>query len=218
MTTQRITKRTVDALKSKGSEFTVWDDAVTGFGVRVRPTGAKSYVVVYRAGSGLGAPVRRYTIAAVGKIAPERARARAKVILGSVAHGHDSADQKTTERGMPTVAELADRFMAEHVQAKRKGGTAKFYRDILNRIVKRAAGTTKADKLSRQVAFVAGRDAIPGEPRAGGGRQHVRLRVSRLHRVRWDQSGARHRQVQGKSPRALLDRRRTGAAVLQPHG
>jgi hypothetical protein len=62
----------VDALKSDGSEFTVWDETVTGFGVRVRPTGAKSYVVVYRAGSGRGAPVRRYTIAAVGKIAPER--------------------------------------------------------------------------------------------------------------------------------------------------
>jgi len=135
MTAQRITKRTVDALKSNGNEFTVWDDAVTGFGVRVRPTGAKSYVVVYRAGSGRGAPVRRYTIAAVGKIAPERARARAKVILGSVAHGHDPADQKTTERGMPTVAELADRLMAEHVEVKRQGRTAEFYRDILDRFV-----------------------------------------------------------------------------------
>jgi integrase len=149
VTTQRITKRAVDALKSNGNEFTVWDDAITGFGVRVRPTGAKSYVVVYRAGAGRGAPVRRYTIATVGKIAPERARARAKVILGFVAHGHDPADQKTTERGTPTVAELADRFMAEHVEAKRKAGTAKFYRDILDRIVKPEVGTTKADKLTR---------------------------------------------------------------------
>jgi integrase len=149
VTTQRITKRALDALTSNGREFTVWDDTVTGFGVRVRPTGAKSYVVVYRAGAGRGAPVRRYTIAAVGKIAPERARARAKGILGSVAHGHDPADQKTTERGMPTVAELADRFMAEHVDAKRKGGTARLYRDILDRIVKPAMGTTKTDKLTR---------------------------------------------------------------------
>jgi integrase len=149
MTTQRITKRAVDALKPNGFEFTVWDDAVTGFGVRVRPTGAKSYVVVYRAGSGRGAPVRRFTIAAAGKIAPDRARARAKVILGSVAHGFDPAEQKTTERGMLTLSELADRFMAEHVEAKRKGGTARFYRDILDRIVKPALGTTKADKLTR---------------------------------------------------------------------
>ena len=56
---QRITKRTVDALKACEREFTVWDDAVTGFGLRVRPSGAMSYVVVYRAGPGRGAPVRR---------------------------------------------------------------------------------------------------------------------------------------------------------------
>jgi integrase len=149
MTIQRITKRTVDSLKSNGCDFTVWDDAVTGFGVRVRPTGSMSYVVVYRAGSGRGAPVRRYTIAAVGKITPERARTRAKVILGAVAHGHDPANEKTAERGTPTVAELADRFMADHVRAKRKAGTAEFYRDILDRIVKPALGTTKADKLTR---------------------------------------------------------------------
>ncbi|WP_414645588.1 tyrosine-type recombinase/integrase [Bradyrhizobium sp. 6(2017)] len=118
-------------------------------GERVRPTGAKSYVVVYRAGAGRGAPMRRYTIAAVGKIAPERARTRAKVILGAVAHGHDPAGQKTTERGTPTVAELVDRFMVDHVRAKRKDGTAEFYLDVLDRIVKPALGTAKADKLTR---------------------------------------------------------------------
>jgi len=149
MTTLRITKRTVDALQPSCNEFTVWDNAVTGFGVRVRPSGAKSYVVVYRAGAGRGAPVRRYTIAAVGKITSERARTRAKIILGAVAHGHDPANQKTDERGMPTVAELADSFMSDHVTVKRKGRTAEFYRDILDRIVKPAVGTSKADKLNR---------------------------------------------------------------------
>lgn len=149
MTVERITKRTVDALRPNESEFTAWDDTVSGFGVRVRPTGAKSYVVVYRAGAGRGAPVRRYTIGAVGKIAPEQAKARAKAILGSVAHGHDPASQKTVERGAPTVSELADRFMAGHVRTKRKAGTAEFYRDMLDRIVKPALGTTKADKLTR---------------------------------------------------------------------
>jgi len=149
MPTQRITKRTVAALQSGGSEFTVWDDAAIGFGVRVRPTGAKSYVVVYRAGTGRGAPVRRYTIAAVSKIAPEQARERAKVILGAVAHGQDPASQKAAERGTPTVSELAERFMADHVTGKRKQRTADFYQDILDRIVKPAVGTTKADKLTR---------------------------------------------------------------------
>ena len=149
MTTARLSKRTIDAIGPRGSEFTVWDDALRCFGVRVRPSGAKSFVVVYRAGTGRGAPVRRFTIAAVGKITPERARARAKIILGAVAYGNDPAGQKTTERGTPTVAELSACFMADHVRPKRKPATAEFYRDILDRIMKPAFGTTKADKLTR---------------------------------------------------------------------
>jgi integrase len=149
MTSQRITKRVVDSLKIKPSEYAVWDAKMPGFGVRVRPTGAMSYVVVYRAGSGRGAPYRRYTIGAVGKITPEKARLRAKGILGAVAHGKDPAGEKIGERGTPTVAELAERFMTEHIEPKRKPGTATFYRDILDRIVKPELGTTKTDKVTR---------------------------------------------------------------------
>src|SRR5262249_23865398 len=87
----RITKRVIDGLEPQASEFAVWDSKMPGFGVRVRPTGAMSYVVVYRAGSGRGAPVRRYTIASVRKATPEAARRRAKALLGAVAHGHDPA-------------------------------------------------------------------------------------------------------------------------------
>lgn len=146
---QKITNRLVSQLKNTSREYTVWDAALRGFGVRVRASGAKAYVVVYRAGAGRGAPVRRYTISAVGKITPEAARGRAKTILGSVAYGSDPAATKATERGTVTVAELADRFMAEHVTAKRKNGTVAFYRDILDRIVKPELGATKADKLTR---------------------------------------------------------------------
>lgn len=150
MTGQRITKRAMLSAKPKSSEFTIWDDAVSGFGVRIRPSGNKSYVVVYRAGFGRGSPTRRYTIGKIDKISPELARARAKAILGSVAHGLDPATDKADERCMPAIAELADRFIEEHVVAKRKSQTVKLYRDVLSRVVKPAFGTTKADKLSRQ--------------------------------------------------------------------
>src|SRR5262249_28109429 len=105
-------------------------------------------VVIYRAGSGRGAPVRRYTIASVGKITPESARTRAKAILGQVAHGHDPAGQKAAERSTLTISELADRFMVEHVEPKRKPGTADFYRYVLKKI-KSELGATKADKATR---------------------------------------------------------------------
>jgi integrase len=89
------------------------------------------------------------TIGTIGKITPEKARLRAKGILGAVAHGRDPAGEKTSERGTPTVAELVDRFMAEHIEPKRKPSTTTFYEDILNRIVKPELGTSKADKVTR---------------------------------------------------------------------
>jgi hypothetical protein len=35
----RITKRYVDALKASSADVVHWDDALPGFGVRVRPSG-----------------------------------------------------------------------------------------------------------------------------------------------------------------------------------
>jgi len=93
----------------------------------------------------------------VGKATPEAARTRAKVILGAVAHGHDPAGEKATERGTLTISELADRFMSEHVEQKRKPGTAVFYRHLLDKVIKPELGATKADKVTRrQVARLHG--------------------------------------------------------------
>jgi hypothetical protein len=68
MTSVRLTKRSIDDILPNGSEFTVWDTDLTGFGLRVRENGVKSYVVVYRSGHGRKAPVRRLTICRVGKV------------------------------------------------------------------------------------------------------------------------------------------------------
>src|SRR5215211_5017550 len=56
MGASRLTKRTVDALKATGAEYVKWDVDIPGFGVRVRSSGAKTYIVQYRAGAGRKAP------------------------------------------------------------------------------------------------------------------------------------------------------------------
>ena len=58
----RITKRVVDQTVAADGEHFVWDADLVGFGLRVRPSGAKSYVVKYRAGTGRAAPTRRVTL------------------------------------------------------------------------------------------------------------------------------------------------------------
>jgi hypothetical protein len=101
----------VDSLKTEPHEYAIWDAQLTGFGVRVRPSGAKSYVVGYRAGSGRASPKKRLTIGAVGKITPEQARTLAQGILGAVAHGRDPAKERrkadaSAENTLQSIAEV----------------------------------------------------------------------------------------------------------------
>lgn len=143
-----ITKRRVDALKKADREYFVWDSDLKGFGLRVQPTGEKSYVVKYRSGSGRNAPTRRVTLGTIGKLTPNEARRLAKLTLGSVAHGLDPAAVKAAERRAATLKELADLFLSEHVEAKRKPATASHYRDILQRIVLPELGTRQGEKVA----------------------------------------------------------------------
>src|SRR4051794_14919581 len=80
------------------SEEFLWDDACPGLGVRLRSTGAKSFVVVYRAGKGRAAPVRRVTLGAVGKLQLAEARTAARKIIGEVATGVDPAGKAALAR------------------------------------------------------------------------------------------------------------------------
>ena len=148
MHSRRITKRLVDSLKPSGPDSFVWDDSLFGFGLRVQRTGAKSYVVKYRAGSGRGAPTRRLTLGRVGTLTPDEARALARKTLGAVAHGSDPAALKAAERRASTLRELADIFLTEHVEAKRKPATATHYRSLLEKVVLPELGSRKAEQVT----------------------------------------------------------------------
>jgi hypothetical protein len=143
----QITKRLLDSLEPREAEYFVWDGSLAGFGVRVQSTGARSYVVKYRAGSGRGAPTRRLTLGKVGTLTPDEARTLAKKTLGSVAHGADPAAQRAAEKRASTLAEVAEQFLTEHVEAKRSASSAKSYRDLLEVAVP-DLGNRKAEKIT----------------------------------------------------------------------
>src|SRR6476469_8844267 len=119
MATSQITKRLIDSLKPRQGEYFVWDGSLAGYGVRVQSTGAMSYVVKYRAGAGRTAPTRRLTLAKVGTLTPDEARAQARKMLGAVANGADPAAQRAAEKRASTLAEVAKQFLTKHVAAKR---------------------------------------------------------------------------------------------------
>lgn len=145
----KISKAAIDKIELTGKEFTLWDKDIRGFGIRVRANGGMAYVYTYRAGHGRKAPQRKLTIGETSKLTPDEARAIAKKHQGSVAHGKDPAREKSENRTALTVTELAGLFLAEHVEAKRKGSTAKAYEAIFRLHILPELGSTKAISLTR---------------------------------------------------------------------
>ena len=64
MATVRLSKRTVDAAAPQANRYTLFDEDVTGFGLRVFPSGQKSYVIEYRAGEAVAGRPRSGSLSA----------------------------------------------------------------------------------------------------------------------------------------------------------
>jgi integrase len=148
----KITIGSVKALvAADGKEAVLRDTALGGFEVRARVGGAKVYAVRYRFGSGRTAPMRRVTIGKHGSPwTPESARSEAKRLLALAAHGKDPAGAKAAAKNAPTVGELAERFLTEHVDTKRKERTADEYRRLLDKVILPALGKRKVADVTRQ--------------------------------------------------------------------
>lgn len=118
----RLTKRFIDTISPEARDQFFWDDDLSGFGLRVKPSGVISYLLQYRTRS-TGAS-RRLTLGRHGPLTPEAARRLATIELGKVAEGRDPAGEKKRDRGAITVKELCDRYIAEaekgHVLTRRK--------------------------------------------------------------------------------------------------
>ncbi len=110
MPTMKLTKQTVDTRTAVDRATYYYDTDLPGFFLREQPTGSRVWGVEYRAGNGRGAPTRRVTIAAFGKLTPDEARAAARKLLADVAHGQDPAAQKAAKAKEMTLTALIDLY------------------------------------------------------------------------------------------------------------
>jgi integrase len=110
----KLTKRVVDATRPESGRYIVWDADLAGFGLRVEPSGRKSFVCRYRAGGGRAGTLRQETIGRLGILTPDQARGRAKQILGAAASGGDPVGEKRAARQKGiTVGEVCDWYLTE---------------------------------------------------------------------------------------------------------
>jgi len=146
----KLTKRSVDAALPAQARYTLFDTEISGFGLRVSPTGQKSWIYEYRAGEGgRRAPKKRVTIGSSKRFTPEEARAEVQRLRSMVNMGADPQAQKEQQRKALTVAELAEMFLWEHVGAKRKAGTKTSYDGVMRVWIVPALGAKKAKDVKR---------------------------------------------------------------------
>ena len=120
-----------------------WDRALPGFGVRVYASGSKVYVVQFRADG----RSKRITIGRDGLVTPAQARRRAARILARVQAGQPPVPSEARPPLGPTVADVAQRFLAEHVDVRYKPHTVKAVHRLFGRFILPAFGKVPAESL-----------------------------------------------------------------------
>lgn len=143
---QTLSKRIVDALPVSDRETVYWDRKLPGFGVRVHPSGSKVYMVHKRSGG----KSRRITIGGHGVWSPEGARREAGGIIARLEKGETpgrpGADSPLATG--PTIAELGEQYMTEHVAVRCKPTTARSCRHILDKYLLPQFGARRLGEIT----------------------------------------------------------------------
>ena len=132
-----ISNRMVAGLRvSRDTVF--WDRELSGFGIRAYPSGGRVYIVQARGPAGS----KRVTVGRHGVIGAEEARRRAAAILARLKAGIDPVPESPAARRAkgPTVAEIAARYLDEHVAVRCKPKTAETSRAAVERYILPALG------------------------------------------------------------------------------
>ena len=142
----KLTKRAVEALKANGADTVYWDSELTGFGIRVRKSGRKNYVLQTR----VDGKLRWFTIGQHGRVTVDEARAAALEILAATKKGIDPRDANAKRDAEPVMAELGRRFLEEYVPVHCKPSTQGEYRRSVELFIDPAIGEMRISGVQRK--------------------------------------------------------------------
>ena len=107
MSTFDLTPRLARESKSNGKDTILFDKAVTGFGLRIHPSGRKVWIVQAR----IEGRSRRIVIARHGEMDLAQARRRARDMLARIRAGGNPADDIRKEKETPTLRAFAEEYL-----------------------------------------------------------------------------------------------------------
>src|SRR5215217_5595103 len=119
----RLTRPNVSrlVLPSGKSEQIIFDDALPGFGIRIRAGGKRTWIAQYR----VGKHQRRVTTGSAEAVDPDEARRRAKEILARAQLGGDPQFEKVESRVRAafTLLVVAENYLDRYAAARLKPKT-----------------------------------------------------------------------------------------------
>ncbi|HAU28672.1 MAG TPA: site-specific integrase [Rhodospirillaceae bacterium] len=142
----KLTKKLIEATTASPKDQIIFDDELPRFGVRIKPSGAKSYVLRYR----VHGRSRSYTIAPCSVMVPDTARKRARELLGDIERGHDPAEVRQSKRNAPTVDMLAADYIERHAMPNKRERSRKADEAMLELHIRPALGKIKVADVSRR--------------------------------------------------------------------
>jgi integrase len=147
----RLTQELVAALRIDGRDRLVFDARLPGFGVRITPAGTKIFVAQARVEGRL----RRVPVGRFPDMSVVAARDAADAALRDMRAGLDpkvekAARVKAVEAGSTTVAEFAERWLAEHVRTKHKPRTIFDYERLIEQKIKPALGHLLVGSVAKE--------------------------------------------------------------------
>ena len=147
-----LTERVIRDAKPEPRPRLLWDEHVRGFGVRVTPTGVKSYVLNYR----IAGRERRLTIGRCTELSLKAARERAGRELVGIRGGEGDPLERRLQGGeAPTVGEGLDRFLDEYAPERVGLGrlsprTLQTYRNQAKLYIRPALGKRRVADVRRR--------------------------------------------------------------------
>jgi integrase len=127
----------------------IWDAALPGFGVRVKPTGVRSYIVQYRERA-TGAS-KRMTIGQHGPLLTfEQAKKQARALLADAMRGQDPSGDRRAKRRAPTLADLAADYLDKYATPKKRPKSVRDDCSMLENIILPKLGSQKVAAVGRR--------------------------------------------------------------------
>ena len=149
MIAEKLSKTVVERIKAADQDVVVWDNTLPGFGVRVKPSGVRSYIIQYRNRNTSAS--RRLTIGQHGPLLTlDQAKKQARAMLADAMRGEDPVEIRKTARRAPSIADLAVDYLERHAVPKKRPKSVRDDRAMLDNIILPKLGAKKVDAIGRR--------------------------------------------------------------------